>query len=257
VSKKSSSPPKNRPKRAGSSCAVLAGVSVVVVIVALAALAFGTFSYFGNNQAVTQLPGLEDNTSPEDVATRRAQAEARLNSYGWVDKEAGVVRIPLDRAMALVIETGLPVGIPATETPTPTPTEVPPTATPMPEATSEPLPTETPTPEPTPTPGPTVDLANVSFQNDVLPLLERSCWMCHGGERPEGGQRMEEGLSLLNYEGIMAGSGNGPVIKPGDVEDSYLIEQISTGRMPKEGDRLTPAEVEVIAAWVGAGALDN
>lgn len=256
MSKKSSSLPKKKTaKRTGIGCSILAGIAVVVIILAVAAVAFGLFSFFGNIETITELLGIEDNTSPEDVAARRAQAEARLNSYGWVDKEAGIVKIPIDRAMALIVETGLPVGIPATETPTPT--EVPPTATPMPDATSEPLPTETPTPEPSSTPAPTVDLANVSFQENVLPLLERSCWMCHGGERPEGGQRMEEGLSLLNYEGIMAGSGNGPVIKPGDVEDSYLIEQISTGRMPKEGDRLTPAEVEIITAWVEAGAPDN
>lgn len=256
MSKKSSPPPKKGTKRAGIGCSIFAGIAMVVAIIALAALAFALLNFFGNSQTVAQPSGLEDNTSPEEVAARREQAEARLNSYGWVDKEAGVVRIPIDRAMALIVETGLPVGIPPTETPTPTPTE-PPTATPAPDATSAPLPTETPTPEPSPTPAPTVDLANVSFQENVLPILKRSCWMCHGGERPEGGQRMEEGLSLLNYEGIMAGSGNGPVIKPGDVEDSYLIEQISTGRMPKEGDRLTPAEVEIITAWVEAGALNN
>ena len=32
-----------------------------------------------------------------------------LNSYGWVDPKAGVVRIPIDRAMDLLLQKGLPV----------------------------------------------------------------------------------------------------------------------------------------------------
>ena len=31
-----------------------------------------------------------------------------LGSYGWVDKNAGVVRIPIDAAMKLTLERGLP-----------------------------------------------------------------------------------------------------------------------------------------------------
>jgi hypothetical protein len=31
-----------------------------------------------------------------------------LEGYGWVDREAGVVRLPIERAMALVLERGLP-----------------------------------------------------------------------------------------------------------------------------------------------------
>jgi len=32
-----------------------------------------------------------------------------LTSYGWVDKNAGVVRIPIDEAMKIVVKQGLPV----------------------------------------------------------------------------------------------------------------------------------------------------
>jgi hypothetical protein len=38
----------------------------------------------------------------------REQEEQTLNSYGWVDQQAGVARIPIDRAMQLVAERGLP-----------------------------------------------------------------------------------------------------------------------------------------------------
>ena len=32
-----------------------------------------------------------------------------LYSYGWVDEKAGIVRIPIDRAMDLLVQRGLPV----------------------------------------------------------------------------------------------------------------------------------------------------
>jgi hypothetical protein len=35
--------------------------------------------------------------------------EDELNSYGWVDQSAGVAHIPIDRAMDLIVEHGLPV----------------------------------------------------------------------------------------------------------------------------------------------------
>jgi hypothetical protein len=34
--------------------------------------------------------------------------EQTLNSYGWVDEKAGVVRIPIERAMQLLAQRGLP-----------------------------------------------------------------------------------------------------------------------------------------------------
>ena len=43
-----------------------------------------------------------------DLASFRSREEAELNSYGWINRTAGVVRIPIERAMELVLERGLP-----------------------------------------------------------------------------------------------------------------------------------------------------
>jgi hypothetical protein len=43
----------------------------------------------------------------EDLAKLRAGEEAALNSYGWVDRKTGIVRIPIERAMELTVERGL------------------------------------------------------------------------------------------------------------------------------------------------------
>ena len=52
-------------------------------------------------------PRLETD-EPREIRAFRVQEEQRLHSYGWVDQPAGVVRIPIDRAMELVAQRGLP-----------------------------------------------------------------------------------------------------------------------------------------------------
>ena len=52
-------------------------------------------------------PRLERNERVE-INDFRLQEEQTLNSYGWVDQKAGVVRIPVERAMELVAQRGLP-----------------------------------------------------------------------------------------------------------------------------------------------------
>lgn len=53
-------------------------------------------------------PRLEKNERLE-INDFRQQEERMLNSYGWVDEKAGVVHIPIERAMQLVAQRGLPV----------------------------------------------------------------------------------------------------------------------------------------------------
>jgi len=52
-------------------------------------------------------PRLQTNPR-EDLADLLAKEDALLTSYGWVDKNAGVVRIPIDEAMKLTLQRGLP-----------------------------------------------------------------------------------------------------------------------------------------------------
>ena len=43
-----------------------------------------------------------------DFTKFREREDALLHSYGWVDRAAGVVRIPIERAMDLIAQRGLP-----------------------------------------------------------------------------------------------------------------------------------------------------
>jgi hypothetical protein len=43
-----------------------------------------------------------------DLRELRAHEDEVLTSYGWVDKNAGIVRIPIEEAMKIVVQKGLP-----------------------------------------------------------------------------------------------------------------------------------------------------
>jgi len=51
-------------------------------------------------------PRLERNERLE-INDFRFEEEQTLYSYGWVDQQAGIVRIPIDRAMELIAQRGL------------------------------------------------------------------------------------------------------------------------------------------------------
>ena len=60
-------------------------------------------------QAPTEPPEPKLQANPQsDMRMMREKEDTVLNHYGWVDPNHGVVRIPVDRALDLVAERGLP-----------------------------------------------------------------------------------------------------------------------------------------------------
>ena len=45
----------------------------------------------------------------EDLTALLAREETELTSFGWIDRTNGIVRIPIDHAIDLVLQRGLPV----------------------------------------------------------------------------------------------------------------------------------------------------
>lgn len=110
----------------------------------------------------------------------------------------------------------------------------------------------------------TLDLAapgadTVSYKEDVLPIFQARCARCHGAEDEEGEVVAEVSLIVINYERLMMGSEFGPVITAGDAEDSWLLEMITEGDMPPEGegDKVPEEEIAVIRQWIVEGAKNN
>jgi hypothetical protein len=69
-------------------------------------------------------PGPLLQTDPaKEMEELRAEEDAILGSYGWVDEAGGIARIPIDRAITLIVESGMPesgtavTGVPETVAP--------------------------------------------------------------------------------------------------------------------------------------------
>jgi hypothetical protein len=99
------------------------GVGLVVIVVVVASIVFGLFKVFDRRETrgeVVEYPlavGQGDRLPPEprlqtnpreDLHDLRVKEDELLKSYGWVDKNAGIVRIPIDDAIKLTLERGLP-----------------------------------------------------------------------------------------------------------------------------------------------------
>jgi len=48
----------------------------------------------------------------EDIRRFREREDQTLGSYGWIDRQNGVIRIPIEQAKRLILQRGLPVAQP-------------------------------------------------------------------------------------------------------------------------------------------------
>jgi hypothetical protein len=99
------------------------GFGLLVTAVAVHVFVWFLFVSFSKREARRVMPefplsaGQENRLPPEprlqvhprqDLRDLRAAEDAVLAGYGWVDKNAGIVRIPIGDAMKLTVERGLP-----------------------------------------------------------------------------------------------------------------------------------------------------
>ena len=94
----------------------------------------------------------------------------------------------------------------------------------------------------------------VDFNADVLPILSRNCFHCHG---PDDKSR-EADLRLDTRAGALRV--DNPLITPGNSDTSPLIQRITSNdpdmRMPPASSKqqLTAGEIEVLRRWISEGA---
>ena len=99
--------------------AVGLGVGVILTVVLMQVL----INFFASRESHESAPasplagayGLKAPPEPrlqtaplDDLVALRAAEDATLHSYAWVDRDAGVARIPIERAIDLLAERGLP-----------------------------------------------------------------------------------------------------------------------------------------------------
>jgi hypothetical protein len=99
----------------------------------------------------------------------------------------------------------------------------------------------------------------VSFSEDILPLLKWKCASCH----QSGGEGYEKSrLDLTSYEGVMKGTKFGPMVVPGDPDLSNLMLLLDWRaapaiRMPHGKKRLSICDRNTIRTWIMEGAKGN
>ncbi len=97
-------------------------------------------------------------------------------------------------------------------------------------------------------------VAAVDFSKQVLPVLQRACFECHGPEVQKADLRLD-GKALAFSSGEHA-----PVITPGKPDASELLRRISLPRsdkqaMPRRGAPLSAAEIGSLRTWIAEGAV--
>jgi hypothetical protein len=99
----------------------------------------------------------------------------------------------------------------------------------------------------------------VSFKEDILPLLKWRCASCH---EPGGAGYEKSGLDLTSYAGVMKGTKFGPMVIPREPESSNLMLLLDWRaspalRMPHGKKQLSSCDRSSIRTWIRQGANDN
>jgi len=85
------------------------------------------------------------------------------------------------------------------------------------------------------------------FEDHIAPLLAKHCVDCHDDAT------FDAKLDLSTAEGLMRGSESGPVVAAGSKGRSLLYEMVHSGEMPREAEKLSEQEIELIGHWIDAG----
>jgi len=97
----------------------------------------------------------------------------------------------------------------------------------------------------------------ISFAEDIVPIFKGYCLSCH---QPGGEGLSTSGLDLTSYDGVMKGTKFGPMIIPGQPDNSniiVLIEGRAKIRMPYGHKALPNCLRNEIWTWIFQGAKNN
>jgi hypothetical protein len=102
--------------------------------------------------------------------------------------------------------------------------------------------------------------AGVTYAADIQPILEKSCYPCHGPKTPKPKGK----LRVDSLEALLKGGEDGVVVVPGDIAKSSLLGNVAhlgdpDDYMPPPKNKghiepLTKEQVGLIRAWIEQGA---
>ncbi len=88
------------------------------------------------------------------------------------------------------------------------------------------------------------DTLNVTYNGNVLPILQSNCIGCHSGATPEGN------LDFNNYDHVAFVAQNGALM-------GSLNHQAEFEPMPKDGNKLDDCSIQQIGIWVRDTTFDD
>jgi hypothetical protein len=95
--------------------------------------------------------------------------------------------------------------------------------------------------------------AAVDFSRDIQPILQTTCYECHGPKKTKAHLRLD------SRDGLMKGGETGAIVVPGNSERSLIVRRLlgldGDDRMPKDGDPLPAAQIALIRSWIDQGAV--
>jgi Protein of unknown function (DUF1553)/Protein of unknown function (DUF1549)/Planctomycete cytochrome C len=93
----------------------------------------------------------------------------------------------------------------------------------------------------------------VSFSQDIRPILNQNCVVCHGGVRQKNGVSF-----IFREEALGVGKSGRPTIVPGKPDASELIARVTSTdpetRMPYHAPPLPPQQIALLRQWIKEGA---
>lgn len=88
------------------------------------------------------------------------------------------------------------------------------------------------------------------FEKQVRPLLVQNCHECHGPKKQEAGLRLD------TQAGLLKGADSGPVVVPGNLDGSRLLQVLRFAdgdtQMPPKG-KLPDEQIAVLRHWLELG----
>lgn len=88
------------------------------------------------------------------------------------------------------------------------------------------------------------DTSNISFAQDILPLIQNKCTGCHSTNNPLGG------VVLENHTDVRASAVNGGLM-------GTILHTTGYNLMPPSGGALPSCEVNMIQKWINSGMPNN
>ncbi len=118
--------------------------------------------------------------------------------------------------------------------------------------------------------GPTQECSDaVCFTRDIQPIFTANCALsgCHAGTSPQQNQNLSAGLAYQYIVNVASNERAGMKrVLPFQPDSSYLVHkiqgtQLSVGgsgdQMPLGATPLTQSQIDLIRAWIAAGAKNN